>query len=249
MSDRQSESRPIPGKQTFATTQWSIVLAAGEGRRENAVDALSQLCESYWYPIYAYVRRRGYSAPDAQDLTQSFFARLLEKESLQNADPVRGRFRSFLLTSMKHFLSNERDRASAQKRGGGRATLSLDLAAGESRVNIEPEHDWTPQRLYERQWALTLLELVLGRLETEYQEAGKVRQFELLQGALGGGLQTLSYADVAAELGLSIEAARQAASRMRKRYRALLREEVARTVADPGEVDGELTNLFKSLEN
>jgi len=249
MSDRQSESRPIPGKQTFATTQWSIVLAAGEGRRENAVDALSQLCESYWYPIYAYVRRRGYSAPDAQDLTQSFFARLLEKESLRNADPVRGRFRSFLLTSMKHFLSNERDRASAQKRGGGRATLSLDLAAGESRVNIEPEHDWTPQRLYERQWALTLLELVLGRLETEYQEAGKVRQFELLQGALGGGLQTLSYADVAAELGLSIEAARQAASRMRKRYRALLREEVARTVADPGEVDGELTNLFKSLEN
>ena len=249
MSDRQSESRPIPGKQTFATTQWSIVLAAGDGRLENAVDALSQLCDSYWYPIYAYVRRRGYSAPDAQDLTQSFFARLLEKESLQNADPVRGRFRSFLLTSMKHFLSNERDRASAQKRGGGRATLSLDLAAGESRVNIEPEHDWTPQRLYERQWALTLLELVLGRLETEYQEAGKVRQFELLQGALGGGLQTLSYADVAAELGLSIEAARQAASRMRKRYRALLREEVARTVADPGEVDGELTNLFKSLEN
>ena len=249
MSDRRSESRPIPGKQTFATTQWSIVLAAGEGRRENAVDALSQLCESYWYPIYAYVRRRGYSAPDAQDLTQSFFATLLEKESLRNADPMRGRFRSFLLTSMKHFLSNERDRASARKRGGGRATLSLDLAAGESRVNLEPEHDWTPQRLYERQWALTLLELVLRRLETEYQEAGKVRQFELLQGALGGGLHTLSYADVAAELGLSIEAARQAASRMRKRYRALLREEVARTVADPGEVDGELTNLFKSLEN
>jgi len=148
---------------------------------------------------------------------------------------------------MNHFLSNERDRAYAQKRGGRRPTLSLDLAAGESRVNLEPVHEWTPQRLYERQWALTLLELVLRRLETEYQVAGKGRQFELLKDALGGGQHRLAYADIVAELGLSIEATRQAASRMRKRYRALLREEVARTVADPGEVDGELTNLFETL--
>ena len=165
------------------------------------------------------------------------------------ADPERGKFRSFLLASLDHFLANEFDRSRAQKRGGGRAPLSLDLAAGESRANLEPAHDLTPERLYERQWALTLLELVVRRLEAEHQEAGKARKFELLKDALGGGRERIRYAEVAAELEMSIENVRQFAHRMRKRYRALLREEVARTLVDPGDVDEELANLFEALRD
>lgn len=224
-------------------------MAAGDVGHQDGQDALAQLCETYWYPIYAYVRRRGYSASDAQDLTQGFFARLLEKRSLGVADPERGKFRSFLLASLDHFLANEFDRSRAQKRGGGRAPLSLDLAAGESRANLEPAHDLTPERLYERQWALTLLELVVRRLEAEHQEAGKARKFELLKDALGGGRERIRYAEVAAELEMSIENVRQFAHRMRKRYRALLREEVARTLVAPGDVDEELANLFEALRD
>ncbi len=248
MPDDEFDS-PVAGNRHFATTQWSIVIAAGDAGREDARDALSQLCDTYWYPLYAYVRQRGYTAPDAQDLTQAFFARLLQKQSLRVADPQRGKFRSFLLASLDHFLANERDRAGAQKRGGGKLTLSLDLAAGESRLNLEPAHGLTPERLYERHWALTLLELVVRRLESEYQESGKARQFELLQGALGGGHERLGYDEIAAALDMNVENARQAASRMRRRYRALLREEVARTVADPSDVDDELANLFDALGN
>ncbi len=249
MPEDQSDKGPIAGKRHFATTHWSIVVAAGDASREDAQDALSQLCEVYWYPLYAYVRRRGYSAPDAQDLTQAFFARLLEKQSLRVADAERGKFRSFLLASLDHFLANELDRARAQKRGGGRALLSLDLADGESRVNLELAHELTPERLYERQWALTLLELVVRRMEAEYQEAGKTRQFELFKDVLGGGRERLPYVEVAAELNMTVENARQAAHRMRKRYRALLREEVARTVVEPSDVDDELASLFDALGN
>lgn len=246
-----NESEPSPGEQRrhFATTHWSIVVAAGAVQHEEAQDVLSELCETYWLPLYAYVRRRGYSAPDAQDLTQGFFTRLLEKQTLQVADPQRGKFRSFLLASVDHFLANERDRAAAKKRGGGRAQLSLDLATAESCVSLEPAHELTPERLYERQWALTLLDLVVRRLEAEFQEAGKQRQFELLKDALSGDRERLPYVEVAAALGMSVEAARQSAHRMRKRYRALLREEVTRTVVDPSDVDEELANLFDALGN
>lgn len=249
MPKDESHGGQIARKRHFATTQWSIVVAAGDVSREDAQDALSQLCEAYWYPLYAYVRRRGYAAPDAQDLTQAFFARLLEKQALRVADPQRGKFRSFLLASLDHFLANEHNRAQAKKRGGDRAHLSLDLAAGETRVNLEPAHELTPERLYERQWALTVLELVVRRMEAEYQQAGKARQFELLSDVLGGGRERLPYREVAAELEMSVENARQAAHRMRKRYRSLLREEVARTVVDPSDVDEELANLFKALGN
>ena len=249
MSEDESDKGPIADNRHFATTHWSIVIAAGDSRREDAQDALAHLCEAYWYPLYAYVRRRGYSAADAQDSTQSFFARLLEKQTLGVADPERGKFRSFLLASLDHFLANERDRARAQKRGGGRPLLSLDLAAGESRVSLEPAHELTPERLYERQWALTMLELVVGRIEAEYQKAGKARQFELLRDALGGGRERLPYVEIAEELDMTVENARQAAHRMRKRYRALLRNEVARTVANPSDVDDELANLFEALGN
>ena len=249
MTEDESDKGPFADKRQFATTHWSVVIAAGDASHEGAQNALSQLCEAYWYPLYAYVRRQGFSAPDAQDLTQAFFARLLEKQSLGVADPERGKFRSFLLASLDNFLANERDRARAQKRGGGRAQLSLDLAAGESRVNLEPAHELTPERLYERQWALTVLELVVGRMEAEYQESGKARQFELLKDALGGGGQRLPYVGIAEMLDMSVENARQAAHRMRRRYRALLRDEVARTVADPSDVDDELANLFDALGN
>jgi RNA polymerase sigma factor (sigma-70 family) len=244
-----SRARSDAGKRHFATTHWSIVMAAGGADREDARDALSRLCETYWYPLYAYVRRRGLSATDAQDLTQAFFAQLLEKQSLRAADRERGRFRAFLLASMDHFLANAHDRACAQKRGGGKTPLSLDLAAGESRVNLEPAHDLTPERLFERQWALTMLDVVVRRLEAEYRAAGKAKVFELLGGALSGGRERLPYDQIAAELEMAADNARQAAHRLRKRYRALLREEVARTVAAPQEVDEELARLFEALGN
>lgn len=249
MPEDEPDKGPVADKRHFATTHWSVVIAAGDARREDAQDALSELCEVYWFPLYAYVRRRGHSAPDAQDLTQAFFARLLEKQSLAVADPERGKFRSFLLASLDNFLANERDRARAQKRGGGRAQLSLDLADGESRLNLEPAHELTPQRLYERQWALTLLEFVVSKIQDEYQETGRGRQFAMLKDALSGGRERLPYAEIAEELDITVENARQAAHRLRKRYRVLLREEVARTVADPNDVDDELANLFDALGN
>ena len=236
-------------KRHFATTQWSVVAAAGDSNHADVQEALTQLCESYWYPLYAYVRRRSYSAADAQDLTQAFFARLLEKQSLKVADPERGKFRSFLLASLDNFLANEHDRAAAQKRGGHLNQLSLDLAEGESRISLEPAHELTPERLYERQWALTMLELVVDRIKAEYIDAGKERQFELLKGAFGGDRDRLPYAEIAEELGTTSENARQLGHRLRRRYRELLREEVARTVANPADVDEELANLFEALGN
>jgi RNA polymerase sigma-70 factor (ECF subfamily) len=225
------------------------VLAAGAASDEDARDALTKLCESYWYPLYAYVRRRGYAAVDAQDLTQAFFVRLLEKRSLQVADPRRGKFRSFLLASMDHFLANERDRARAKKRGGDRAQLSLDFVTGESRINLEPAHNLTPERLFLREWTMTLLEVVVRRLEKECQAAGKAKQFELLRDTLTGDQQRPAYEKLAADLAMTPEAVRQAARRMRKRYRVLLRDEVARTVGPRSDVDEEIGNLIAALGN
>lgn len=234
-------------KQHFATTCWSRVVAAGGAKSDDARLAFSELCQDYWQPLYAYIRGRGYSAADAQDLTQAFFTRLLEKHSLEVADRERGKFRSFLLASLDHFLSNELDRARAQKRGGGRPPISLDFAAGESRVSLEPAHRLTAERLFERHWALALLDTVIGRLEAEYVEAGKSRHFESLRDALTGDRDRPDYAAIGQRLGMTADAARQAAHRLRKRYRALLREEVGRTVADPAEVDEELAALFRAL--
>ena len=231
----------------FATTQWSIVLRAGKRGGRDAEEALERLCERYWLPLYAYARRRTGNIDEAQDLTQAFFARLLEKNALAAASPNRGRFRAFLLTALKNFLSNEWDRKQARKRGGGRARLPLDLAAGESRVSLVRADDLTPERAYERQWALTLLGLVVSRLEDEFSKAGKIRHFELLKGAITGEAGAPAYSTIAAELGMSEEAARQAASRLRKRYRELLRAEVAETVAAPDEIDDELRGLFAIL--
>ena len=231
----------------FQTTHWSLVLRAGRREDREAEAALAALCERYWYPLYAYVRRRTADVSEAQDLTQEFFAWLLEKNALVHAARERGRFRSFLLTAVKNFLANQRDRAKARKRGGGVRRLSLDLDCGESRLRLEPSHDLTPERLFERQWVLTLLDLVMRRLLAECEASGKAEQFERLKGALTGDRERLPYAAVAAELGLSEEAARQAASRLRKRYRELLREEVTQTLAEPREVDDEIRSFFAIL--
>lgn len=229
----------------FATTHWSLVLRAGNRADQLADSALASLCQRYWFPLYAFARRRVGDVHEAQDLTQEFFARLLEKNVLASASPERGRFRSFLLTSLKNFLANEWDRTQAQKRGGGRERLSLDWQDGESRLGLEPSHELTPERLFERQWTLTLLEHVVSRLQAEFVTAGKERQFELLKITLTG--EQSSYSDIAVALATSEESARQAAHRLRKRYRELLREEVAQTVETPEEVEDEIGRLFETL--
>jgi RNA polymerase sigma-70 factor (ECF subfamily) len=197
--------------------------------------------------LYAYVRRRVKDVSEAQDLTQEFFARLLEKDLLAAATPERGRFRSFLLTAMKNFLANEWHKAHAQKRGGRRPVLSLDFDSGDSRYAQEPSHDLTPERLYERKWALTLLDRVLRRLREEYRSENKAAHFELLRPFLGGNRAEVAYADVAQQLGMSQGAAKVAAHRLRKRYRNLLRDELAQTVADPADIDDEIAWLFQVL--
>jgi RNA polymerase sigma-70 factor (ECF subfamily) len=231
----------------FGTTRWSLVLGAGRPCSQEAGAALAELCQRYWYPLYAYVRRRVGDVSEAQDLTQEFFARLLEKNTLAAASRERGRFRAFLLGAMKNFLANEWDKAKALKRGGGRPPISLALDTAESKLTLEPAHELTPEKLYERQWALTLLELVVERIEAEYSAAGKARQFTLLKPALTGNRAAIDYAAAAAALEMSEDAVRQAAHRLRRRFREILREELLQTVADPAEVDDEIRSLFTTL--
>jgi RNA polymerase sigma-70 factor (ECF subfamily) len=235
------------GQPGFATTQWSLVLRAAQPNDSTARSALELLCRRYWFPLYAFARRRVSEIHEAQDLTQEFFLRLLEKNTLAAASPERGRFRSFLLASLKNFLANEWDRANAQKRGGGCETLSLDWAAGESRLSLEPTHTDTPEREFERQWALTLLDVVVRRLQDEFATADKSRQFELLKETLTGRRGAIDYATLAAKLQMSEEATRQAAHRLRKRYRELLHDEVAATVESADEVEAEIGRLFETL--
>jgi RNA polymerase sigma-70 factor (ECF subfamily) len=223
------------------------VAVAAQGRSPEAQEALATLCQTYWYPLYAYARRRFPSAHDAQDLTQAFFAELLEKDYLQAANPQRGKFRSFLLTAFKHFLSKERERAHAQKRGGGRTVLSLDFELGESRYHLEPVDNATPERLFERDWALGVLQQTLARLRQELASAGKEKLFECLKGALAGESVHGSYAQMAEQLGLSAQSIKVAVHRLRRRYQELLRSEIAQTVTSPEEVDQELRDLFAAV--
>jgi RNA polymerase sigma-70 factor (ECF subfamily) len=231
----------------FASTRWSLVAAAGQRESPESAAALASLCRLYWYPLYAYARRRLPTAEDAQDLTQEFFARLLEKEYLRQVDRQRGSFRSFLLTAFRHFLAKERDRAHAQKRGGGRPHLSLDFQVGERRYQLEPTHASDAEALYERGWALTLLEQALVQLREELARAGKGRLFEALKGTLTGEDAPRPYAELADELGLSAEAIKVTVHRLRRRYGELLRTEIAQTVSSPVEVEDELRNLFAAL--
>jgi RNA polymerase sigma-70 factor (ECF subfamily) len=248
MSDSASKSAvKRSGANRFATTRWSVVLAAGRRSTERSRDALAELCANYWYPLYGFVRAQGYSAHDAQDLTQEFFARLIERNTVGEADRTRGRFRTFLIASLKHFLANERDRARAKKRGGGRLVLSIDFDAGESRLSREPACDATPERIFERRWALALLETVLALLREEFQSAGKGQLFERLKGTLTASHDAGGYAAIAAELGMAEGAVKVAVHRLRRRFRELLRDEIAQTVADPADVDQEIRELFTAL--
>jgi len=240
-------SAPVANQAVFATTHWSVVLTAGRRDTPRAQQALARLCQTYWYPLYAYVRRRGYSAHDAQDLTQAFFARLLEHQSLTRADPDRGRFRSFLLAAMNHFLASEWKRGMAQKRGGGSATLSLDLAAAEERFDLEPADLSAPDKLFEKQWALTLLAEVLNRLEGEYQSEGKAGLFDALKQTLTGSRESQRYAELAPHLGLNESAVKVAVHRLRKRYRELIRAEIANTLDHSQNVEEEMRHLFRAL--
>jgi DNA-directed RNA polymerase specialized sigma24 family protein len=231
----------------FATTHWTAVLAAGRRSTPQADVALEELCRTYWFPLYAYVRRRGHAREDAQDLTQAFFARFLEKNYLEGLSGERGKFRAFLLASLNHFLTNEWDRARRQKRGGGVATLSLDWQDADTRYQIDPADNLSPDKLYDRVWAVTLLERVLARLRVENVSDGKAPAFEKLKPFLTFGRAALPYAEAAAALNLSEAAARVAVHRLRRRYRELLREEIRQTLSDPAQVEEEMRSLFNSF--
>lgn len=233
----------------FATTHWTVVLAAGQRASPESGRALAALCDAYWLPVYSFLRRQGCRAADAQDYTQQFFAELLEKNSLAVADPQRGRFRSFLLTAVKNFLSHQRERARALKRGGDRRHLSLDFDWGEQRYQLDPADHRTPEALFEHHWALALLDRVLGRLRRELEAAGKGATFEELKPFLVEASSAERYATVAERLGTTAGAARVAVHRLRRRYKELLLAEIAETVADPADAAAELQDLFAAVRS
>jgi RNA polymerase sigma factor (sigma-70 family) len=235
----------LQGSSQFPTTRWTLVIAAGDPRGKEARSALASLCENYWYPLYAYLRRRAYPADQAQDLTQEFFMRVLEGRYLDRADPEKGRFRSFLLTSLKFFVADEEDRNRALKRGGG-AVLPLEFSSGEERYQHEPGHDETPERIFERRWALTLIDRVVEKLRDEFVEHGHAEHFDRLKVFLLGQSDA-PYAALAGEMNTSEGALKVAIHRLRKRYRELFRQEIADTVADPAEVESELRYLASVL--
>ena len=220
------------------------MLAAGGSSSPASREALERLCRAYWFPLYGYVRAKGFSLHDAEDLTQEFFARFLASDALRTVSEERGRFRAFLLAALNHFLANEWDRLRAQKRGGGQSPFSFDAASAEERLQMEPSTDLTPERLYERRWALTLLDSVLERLRAEMIAAGKAAMFDALRGFLSDAAGAMSYPEAAARLGLTEAATRKSVQRLRQRYRELLREEVSHTVGAPHEVESELRHLL-----
>jgi RNA polymerase sigma-70 factor (ECF subfamily) len=240
-------TEPLSSQDVFATTRWTVVLAAGKRRAPQADAALEELCRTYWFPLYAYVRRHANSKEDAEDLTQAFFARFLEKNYLDGLDRERGKFRAFLLAALKHFLANEWDKSQRQKRGGGVAPLSLDWQDADTRYQIDPADNLTPDKLYDRAWAVTLLERVITRLRDECVAKGKAQLFEQLRPFLMVGKNAIPYPDVAATLGINEGTVRTAVHRLRQRYRQLLRDEIAHTLADPTQVEEELQSLFQAF--
>lgn len=248
LNSSHSMDSPHFARTRFATTQWSLVLAAAGRGSADASEALARLCALYWYPVFAFVRRQGHSPEDAEELTQSFFTRVIEKNDLEDADRTRGRFRTFLLTACQHFLSNERDRARRLKRGGGFVHVPIDLAAAEARYERAVADRETPERLYERQWCLTLLESVLESLRQEYRAAGREKLFNRLAGFLTFDDSTGTYADAACELSMTPAAVKVAAYRLRNRYRDSLRQHVADTLNAGEEVQDEIRYLLKTLD-
>jgi RNA polymerase sigma factor (sigma-70 family) len=236
-----------PSAARFPTTNWSRIVAAGDPSVPLAREALAELCRAYWFPLYAYIRRRGYAPDRALDLTQDLFVRLLEKDVLAAADPARGRFRTFLRAVCADFLANRRDRENTLKRGGGRPIVPIDSNEAEGRYARELAHELTPERIFDRNWALILLGRVLEQLREEYHAAGQATTFEALCPVLIDGPRAVAYAALAARLGTTEGAVRVAVHRLRRRYGGRLREEIAATVDQPAEVDDEIRDLFAAL--
>ncbi len=236
----------VPGR--FPSTHWSRVITAASRDASEAQEALSHLCQAYWYPIYAYVRHRGHTPEQAQDLTQDFFAHILEHDLIAMADPTRGRFRAFLRTVCARQLSDHRDRQNAAKRGGGRSPLPIDSCDAERRYAREPAHELTPERIFDRTWALTLLSRVVERLRREYDDAGRSDRFERLLVILTRDPASDSYSEIARRLDMTEGNLRVALHRLRRRYGLLLREEIAATVGDQAQIDDEIRALFSALE-
>lgn len=247
MSDQARDFRPPSAQPLFLTTRWSIILSACDKESPASDEALATLCRIYWYPLYAYVRRRGHSPHDAQDLTQSFFERLLEKDYLRSVAPENGRFRAFLVVAMKHFLANERDKARTLKRGGGVTHLALDSGPAESRYGEEPAERLPADQIFERRWALTLLDRAMARLRSDYEQSGRIEEFHCLKTFLTAARGEVSYREISARLGLNEGAARVALHRLRKRFRQLFRDEIAETVSDPTEIDDEMRHIVSVL--
>lgn len=231
----------------FTTTRWTLVLAAVRRQEPSGAEAFARLCERYYPPLYSYLRRRGHAPEDAQDLAQGFIAHLLEKDVLRHADPARGKFRAFLLTSLKHYAANVHMRAGAAKRGGGQPVLSLDAVSAERRYSREPTHGVTAERLYDRRWALTVLEDALTALRVEFRAAGREPFFDAVRGHLTGDHDAFSYQEIGERFGKTEAAVKVAVHRLRQRYREILRAGVAETVDDEGEVDDELRFLMSVL--
>jgi RNA polymerase sigma-70 factor (ECF subfamily) len=242
-SEPSSQSSCAPGD-VFATTQWTVVLAAGRRHTPQADGALEELCRTYWFPLYAYVRRRGHAKADAEDLVQAFFARFLEKNYLAGLSAERGRFRAFLLASLKHFLINEWKKSQRLKRGGGEKTLSLDWQTADTKFQVAATAEPSPDKSFDREWALALLAKVIERLQQECAADGKAKLFEQLKVFLTAGKGESAQAEVAKVLGLEEGAVRVAIHRLRKRYRVLLRDEIAQTLTDESQVDEEMRALF-----
>ena len=247
-SDDESRSSPAgEARDVFVSTQWSVVLTAARSDTTRAQEALAALCQTYWRPLYIYARGRGCSRENAEDLVQGFFAHFLQKNRLGGLNREQGRFRAFLLASLKHFMANEWDRAHRLKRGGHATHLSLDWPEAESRCQVEEAGALNPDRAYDREWALTLLDVVFGGLRDECIAEGKAESFHQLKGYLSVGKSEIPYAEVARRLNQDIGAVRVAVHRLRRRYRKLVRQEIARTLSSPEQVDEEMRSLFAAL--
>lgn len=243
----QSQDAPTRGDPSFTTTHWSVVLAAEQSSTPAALEALEKLCRDYWYPLYAFVRRQGHNPPDAQDLTQDFFARFLEKNYLAQVHPAKGKFRSFLLAALKHFLADEWDKLRTAKRGGGQVPISLDEQSPEERYRLEPADEMSAEKIFERRWALTVLEQARTRLRDEYVSRGKGELYHGLRPFEGGEQGGATYAELGNQLGLTESAVKAAAHRLRQRYHELVREEIAQTVSKPAEIDEEIRYLIRVI--
>lgn len=254
MSDNTSLPSPAsgPGPQDqspahFVTTLWNVVLVAGGNSSPESAAALETLCRTYWYPIYAFLRRQGRTPHDSQDLTQAFFARLLEKHGLGKVSPEKGKFRSFLLASLKNFVADEWDKLQAKKRGGGQITISLDAQSAEDRYAAEPVERLDPEKIYERRWAMTILDEVMAQLQATYAARGRQNTFDALHPFLLDRRNDASYAQVGKSLNMTERAVKTEVYRMRQRWRDLLRDEIAKTLSAPDEMDEEMRHLFRAI--